>query len=86
MPFTLIPSRLLPLVTRCLYPVQAAPEMLMGEDPTPAADIYSLGIVLWELCTGELPRRGQRRVPAPHEAPMVRRQCIRFPFSGQVSC
>ena len=29
----------------------AAPEMLMGEGLTPAVDVYSLGVVLWEIVT-----------------------------------
>ena len=29
----------------------AAPEMLMGEELTPAVDVYSLGVVLWEIVT-----------------------------------
>ncbi len=45
--------------------------MLMGEEPTPAADIYSLGVVLWEICCQEMPQRGRRRDPTPQEAPLV---------------
>ena len=32
-----------------------APELLKGETPTPKADIYSLGICLWQLLTREEP-------------------------------
>uniref|UniRef100_A0A1D2A5N4 Protein kinase domain-containing protein n=2 Tax=Auxenochlorella protothecoides TaxID=3075 RepID=A0A1D2A5N4_AUXPR len=48
----------------------AAPEMLWGERCSEKADIYSYGIVLWEMCTGEKPVRGQLRdVVVPSECP-----------------
>ena len=47
-------------------------QMLMGEEPSPAADIYSFGVVLWEICCQEMPQRGRRRDPTPAEAPLVR--------------
>ena len=40
-------------------PQYLAPELAAGEDPTPAADLYSLGIVLYELCCCVTPVAGQ---------------------------
>lgn len=36
-----------------------SPEQAVGESPTPASDVYSIGIVLFELLTGKLPFTGQ---------------------------
>ena len=35
-----------------------APEVLMGAEMTSAADVYSVGVVLWELLTGQIPWDG----------------------------
>lgn len=35
-----------------------APEQAMGEKPTPAADVYAIGIVIFEMLTGRLPYVG----------------------------
>lgn len=35
-----------------------APEQAKGEQPTPSADVYAIGIVLFEMLTGQLPYAG----------------------------
>ncbi|GAB4813247.1 hypothetical protein N2152v2_000293 [Parachlorella kessleri] len=48
----------------------AAPEILTGQAVDAKADIYSFGVVLWEICTGETPSRGQlRTIEVPGECP-----------------
>lgn len=44
-------------------PFYMAPERWMGRKATPRSDIYSLGVVLYELCTGQPPHSGAK----PHE-------------------
>lgn len=48
----------------------AAPEVLLGRPVSPKADVYSYGVVLWELATNERPERGMLRPPRiPQECP-----------------
>lgn len=47
-----------------------APEILLGQPANLSADIFSYGVLIWELCTGEEPRRGfMRQLEAPRDCP-----------------
>jgi serine/threonine protein kinase len=47
-----------------------APEVILNSKCTSSADMYSYGVVLWEICTGEIPVRGRMRdVQVPDECP-----------------
>jgi len=54
---------------RLMTPEYAAPEQISGDSITPATDIYSLGVVLYELMTGHRPYRLKRHIP--HEVARV---------------
>lgn len=61
-------------------PGYMAPEQILGQEPDPAADLYSLGVVLYEACSAQLPYQAEtsfelltkqlEQEPAPlHAAP-----------------
>ena len=51
----------------------AAPELLLGARCTEKIDIFSFGVVLWEMATRQLPQRGFLEPPKPSEdCPPVR--------------
>lgn len=56
-------------------PAYMAPELILGQDPTPQSDIYALGILLFEMCTGgERPFTGEGADAAGTTAEKVRWQ------------
>ena len=61
---------------RVLTPDYASPEQILGEPLTIASDIYSLGVILYELLCGKRPYKLERRLArCPGKRDCPRRTC-----------
>jgi serine/threonine-protein kinase len=77
------PSELTQMYGRALTPEYASPEFVRGEPLEQASDVFSLGIVLYELLTGSRPYRLPERSSALRLQRAIAMARVELP-SGQV--
>ncbi|MDX1647384.1 MAG: serine/threonine-protein kinase [Longimicrobiales bacterium] len=71
--------------TRLMTPRYASPEQLLGDRVGTASDVYSLGIVLYELLAGVLPRRSEGEIDDGHVS-QLRETFQRPPSPPSAAC
>jgi eukaryotic-like serine/threonine-protein kinase len=64
-------TRLTEISGRALTPHYASPEQILGQPLTVASDLFSLGVILYELLTGQSPHRPRRDSRAALEEAIV---------------
>ena len=62
---------------RVMTPSYASPEQVRGEAITTASDVYSLGVLLYGLLTGDLPHRFEDRTPSQVERQLAEEEPTR---------
>ncbi len=82
-------------MTRCGTPSWTAPEVIRGEKYGEAADIYSFGIIMWEVLTRKQPYAGRnfmgvtldvlegRRPQIPSDCPVEFKKLMKKCWHGQ---
>jgi tetratricopeptide (TPR) repeat protein/tRNA A-37 threonylcarbamoyl transferase component Bud32 len=69
---------------RPFTPEYASPEQIRGAPLTTASDIYSLGVVLFELCTGRRPDHQASDTPVPKPSSVVSDPRVRRRLVGEL--